>query len=43
MIGVTEMPGIDDYGPDETFSEAAAATILTWARQHQGISPRSGR
>jgi hypothetical protein len=37
MIGVTEMPGIDDFGPDETFSEADAATILTWARQH-GIS-----
>ena len=22
MIGITEMPGIDDYGPDETFTEA---------------------
>ena len=36
MIGVTEMPGIDDYGTDETFSTADAATILNWARQ-QGI------
>ncbi len=33
MIGVTEMPGIDDYGPDETFTTADAATILQWARQ----------
>lgn len=36
MIGVTEMPGIDDYGPDETFPTAGAATILHWARR-QGI------
>lgn len=36
MIGITEMPGIDDYGPDETFSTADAVTILHWA-QHQGI------
>ena len=36
MIGVTEMPGIDDFGPDETFSTADAVTILHWA-QHQGI------
>ncbi|MGD0704119.1 MAG: chitinase [Trebonia sp.] len=33
MIGVTEMPGIDDYGPDETFSTADAVTILHWAQQ----------
>ncbi|HET9898801.1 MAG TPA: hypothetical protein VFQ44_28090 [Streptosporangiaceae bacterium] len=32
MVGVTEMPGIDDFGPDETFSQAAASTILTWAK-----------
>ncbi len=32
-IGVTEMPGIDDFGPDETFSTANAATILHWAQQ----------
>ncbi len=36
MIGVTEMPGIDDYGPDETFSTADAVTITHWALQ-QGI------
>jgi hypothetical protein len=36
MIGITEMPGIDDFGPDETFSTADAITILHWA-QHQGI------
>lgn len=36
MIGVTEMPGIDDFGPDETFSQADAVTILHWAEQ-QGI------
>ena len=36
MIGVTEMPGIDDFGPDETFSTANAVTILNWAR-HQGL------
>jgi hypothetical protein len=33
-VGVTEMPGIDDYGPDETFSEADAAAILRWADSH---------
>jgi hypothetical protein len=32
MIGVTEMPGIDDFGPAETFSTADAATVLRWAR-----------
>ena len=36
MIGVTEMPGIDDFGPDETFTTADADTILNWARE-QGI------
>jgi Glycosyl hydrolases family 18 len=33
MIGVTEMPGIDDFGADETFSTANAVTILRWAQQ----------
>ena len=33
-VGVTEMPGIDDFGPDETFSQADAATILNWADSH---------
>ncbi len=31
MIGVTEMPGIDDYGADETFTTANAATVEQWA------------
>jgi hypothetical protein len=34
MIGITEMPGIDDFGPDETFAKAAAVTVLNWARHH---------
>ncbi len=34
MIGVTEMPGIDDFGPDETFSTAAAVPLLIWAQKH---------
>jgi hypothetical protein len=33
-VGVTEMPGIDDFGPDETFSQADAATIEHWAVSH---------
>ncbi|MGH3276842.1 MAG: hypothetical protein ACRDNZ_21245 [Streptosporangiaceae bacterium] len=33
-VGVTEMPGIDDFGTAETFSQADAATILRWADQH---------
>lgn len=36
MVGVTEMPGIDDYGPDETFTTADAAPLLQWAEQ-QGV------
>ncbi|WP_067182291.1 glycosyl hydrolase family 18 protein [Microtetraspora niveoalba] len=31
MIGVTEMIGIDDYGPAETFRTADAAPVLDWA------------
>ena len=30
-IGVTEMPGIDDFGPAETFTTADAATVEHWA------------
>jgi hypothetical protein len=37
MIGVTEMPGIDDFGPDETFTEADATAVLKWA-QRNGIN-----
>jgi len=36
MIGVTEMPGIDDFGPAETFSTADASSLLRWA-QRQGL------
>jgi Glycosyl hydrolases family 18 len=39
-IGVTEMPGIDDFGPDETFTRADAVTIAHWARA-RGISTLS--
>lgn len=31
MVGVTEMPGIDDFGPAETFTTADAAPVLDWA------------
>lgn len=37
MVGVTEMPGIDDFGPDETFTRADALTVLRWA-QSKGIA-----
>jgi hypothetical protein len=40
MVGITEMPGIDDYGTDETFTEADAATVLSWA-QSKGINTLS--
>jgi len=31
MVGVTEMPGIDDFGAPETFTTADAATVYNWA------------
>jgi len=31
MVGVAEMPGIDDYGSGETFTEADAGTVEKWA------------
>jgi Glycosyl hydrolases family 18/Carbohydrate binding domain len=31
MIGVTEMPGIDDFGAAETFTTGDAATVENWA------------
>jgi hypothetical protein len=40
MIGVTEMEGIDDYGTAETFTEADAATVLSWAKT-EGIGELS--
>ncbi|WP_063349902.1 glycosyl hydrolase family 18 protein [Streptomyces sp. MJM8645] len=30
-IGITEMPGIDDYGAAETFTVANATTVYNWA------------
>jgi hypothetical protein len=34
MVGITEMPGIDDFGPDETFTQADAVATVVWARLH---------
>ncbi|QFZ20815.1 carbohydrate binding domain-containing protein [Saccharothrix syringae] len=31
MVGVTEMIGVDDYGPAETFQVADARTVYDWA------------
>ncbi|MFC0602468.1 chitinase [Streptomyces palmae] len=31
MIGVTEMPGVDDFGPAETFTLADARQVYDWA------------
>jgi hypothetical protein len=33
MIGITEIPGIGDYGPDETFSQTDAVWVLNWVEQ----------
>jgi chitinase len=40
MVGVTEMIGVDDFGPAETFTIADATTVLNWANQ-QGIAALS--
>jgi hypothetical protein len=40
MIGITEMPGIDDYGAAETFTTADAVTVARWAKA-KGISTLS--
>jgi hypothetical protein len=40
MIGITEMPGIDDFGPDETFTRADAVTVAHFA-QSKGIGTLS--
>jgi hypothetical protein len=37
MVGVTEMPGIDDFGAAETFTTADATTVENWAVS-KGIS-----
>jgi chitinase len=30
-VGITQMNGIDDYGPQETFTVAQASPLVTWA------------
>jgi hypothetical protein len=40
MVGVTEMPGIDDFGAGETFTTADATTVENWAVA-KGISSLS--
>jgi hypothetical protein len=40
MVGITEMIGIDDYGPQETFTTADATTVENWAVA-KGISTLS--
>src|SRR5690349_5611012 len=40
MIGVTEMIGVDDFGPAETFTLADANAVYSWAVQ-QGIAELS--
>jgi len=34
MIGITTMPGIDDFGAPETFTTADAPALLAWAATH---------
>ncbi|MFF2327413.1 MULTISPECIES: glycosyl hydrolase family 18 protein [unclassified Streptomyces] len=40
MTGIIEMPGIDDYGPAETFTTADATQVYDWAVS-QGVSTLS--
>jgi chitinase len=40
MVGVTEMIGVDDFGPAETFQTSDAAPVLSWAKS-QGIAELS--
>ena len=40
MVGITEMPGIDDFGAAETFTTADAPAVESWAVQ-QGIASLS--
>jgi hypothetical protein len=40
LVGITEMPGIDDFGPAETFTTADATTVENWAVS-KGISELS--
>jgi len=40
MTGIIEMPGIDDYGPAETFTTADATAVYDWAVS-KGVSTLS--
>ncbi|MEU1365453.1 glycosyl hydrolase family 18 protein [Streptomyces sp. NPDC005803] len=40
MTGIIEMPGIDDYGPAETFTTADATAVYNWAVS-KGVSTLS--
>jgi hypothetical protein len=40
MVGITEMPGIDDFGTAETFTKADAVAVLLWA-DRMGINTLS--
>ncbi len=40
MVGITEMLGIDDFGPAETFTTADATTVYNWA-VNKGINTLS--
>ena len=40
MVGVTEMPGIDDFGPQETFTTQDAVKVEQWA-EAKGINTLS--
>lgn len=40
MTGIIEMPGIDDYGPAETFTTADATSVYNWAVS-KGVSTLS--
>jgi len=33
-VGIIQMNGIDDYGPEETFPLAQAAPLVSWAQAH---------
>jgi hypothetical protein len=34
LVGIIEMPGIDDFGADETFTKADAIALTVWAKFH---------
>jgi chitinase len=40
IVGITEMIGIDDFGPGETFTIADANSVLSWAKT-QGVAELS--